>query len=297
MRRALALIALGFAGAGLITSPTSASPSPMPAPAIVPVYDEVRSAIALFRAKENPLSPERGGRRQHPGPGGVFRADDEAYRLGKVKDAELLNRSPEGMAGTLRHAIETSGSGVVFLDEIGAAWADVAGRPSKSASNLAVALRDLGQVAHPAGGSYASRIHIYLSPSFGATAANPAHSGKRRWDGMDPALARAGGVWVEMYRKAGKPLEASVFRDVMPNLDRRLRAAGGSGAGQLHFTFSAANRRPAGAPASCGEPMACQWSLASQGAVNRRVLANGPGAYRVGRQAPRWLAEFNARFI
>ena len=36
-------------------------------------------------------------------------------------------------------------------------------------------------------------------------------------------------------------------------------------------------------------PMACQWARAQSGAVNTRMLANGPGAFRVeGAQAVTW---------
>ncbi|WP_217924848.1 hypothetical protein [Miltoncostaea oceani] len=284
-------------GAAVLMLAGSASGAPRyEVPALVPVYDQLRPATAIFRAKENPLTPERGGRRQSPGPGGVFQLNDETYRLGKVKDAELLGESATQMASYLRFELSNEPSGIIFVDEIGRAWADVSGAPSKDARNLARAMRILSRTAHPDGGTVASRIHIYLAPSFVATVADPEHAGARRWNGMFPALARAGSVWVEMYRAIGVSMPASIWRSVMPRMASKLRQAGGAGIPQLHFAFSSSLRRPAGAPASCGEPMACQWALAEATSPNRRVLANGPGAYRTGRQAPAWLREFNARF-
>ena len=52
---------------------------------------------------------------------------------------------------------------------------------------------------------------------------------------------------------------------------------------------------PAGA-AGCGEPMACQWQLAQATPAGAAMLANGPGAYRVGSQAAAWRAEFDRVF-
>ena len=46
----------------------------------------------------------------------------------------------------------------------------------------------------------------------------------------------------------------------------------------------------------CANPMACQWALADETPLNRRILANGVGSYRTADQAPEWLREFNRRF-
>ena len=38
------------------------------------------------------------------------------------------------------------------------------------------------------------------------------------------------------------------------------------------------------------------WSLAALPGINRAVLANGPGEYRLGGQAAAWLAQFDNYF-
>jgi hypothetical protein len=45
-------------------------------------------------------------------------------------------------------------------------------------------------------------------------------------------------------------------------------------------------------------PMQCQWLRAQTGAVNARILANGPGAFRVsGAQATAWGRLFRQAFL
>jgi hypothetical protein len=44
--------------------------------------------------------------------------------------------------------------------------------------------------------------------------------------------------------------------------------------------------------------MACQWARAQSGAVNNRLLINGPGAYRLnGNQAVTWGRLFRQFFV
>ena len=162
----------------------------------------------------------------------------------------------------------------------------------------------------PYGGTYASRVHVFIAPAMSTAIAagrGPNHNlgrdGKAHfatWRGVMPGLARAGGLWIEMYHgTAGSPrtrsMTAREWRTVVPALLSLTSRAGGS-ARQLHFVFTGNARGPAGAGRACGAPMACSWRLASSSAANRRVLANGPGAYRLGGQAAHWLSEFNARF-
>lgn len=172
---------------------------------------------------------------------------------------------------------------------------------------LSEAMAILAGAAHPAGGSYADRVHVYVAPSMvtsigegrgehftldkaGSKSVRPA------WRGVMPALARAGGVWLEMYHGHGGAVKAKVWRNAPERFGTYLSRHGGAGLAQLHFLVTGTASAPAGAPARCGSPMSCQFALARSTPAGRAVLANGPGAYRTGSQAGEWLAEYNRTF-
>ena len=100
-----------------------------------------------------------------------------------------------------------------------------------------------------------------------------------------PGLARAGGLWLEMYH--GSPgsgtsaMTATEWRRVVPSVPVGLVALRRP-AGTSCTSCSPAARRSRRAPRPrCGPTaMTCSWSLASATAANRRVLANGPGRLR-----------------
>ncbi len=163
----------------------------------------------------------------------------------------------------------------------------------------------------PYGGTYASRVNVFIAPAMSTAIAvgrGPHHNlgrdGKPHfttWRAVMPGLARAGGLWLEMYH--GSPgstgtssMTAREWRTVVPSF-LGVSSRYGGGWNQLHFVFTGGTGLPAGAAASCGATaMACTWTLATATAANRRVLANGPGTYAVGAAASEWLANFNARF-
>lgn len=94
------------------------------------IYDQEEAARQIFTGP-NPLTPERGGLRQDPGAGGVFRADDGPHRLTKVNGRELSTMSVDQMVRTLKGAIDDAplrggGSGLVGVDEIGTFFRDPA---------------------------------------------------------------------------------------------------------------------------------------------------------------------------
>jgi len=64
----------------------------------------------------------------------------------------------------------------------------------------------------------------------------------------------------------------------------------------MKWTRLTSTGMPAGAPSGCGTPMACTWSLASLPGANARILATGPGAYRVGTRAAEWIRQYDLRF-
>lgn len=178
-------------------------------------------------------------------------------------------------------------------------------RPDSPGARLSAAMRILAGTPSPYGGSYASRVHVYVAPAFSTsigagrgTHRNLGNDGKPHratWRGVMPALALSGGVWLEMYHGAGgsTAFTAREWRTVPTAFAGYLGRFGGS-VDRLHFLMSG-TPVPAGAR-GCGSAMSCTWALAEAGAVNRRVMSNGVGAYKVGDQAAEWLAEHNERF-
>jgi hypothetical protein len=165
----------------------------------------------------------------------------------------------------------------------------------------------LAATAHPSGGSYADHVHVYVAPAMvtsigegrgehftldkaGSKSVRPA------WRGVVPGLAKAGGVWLEMYHGHGAAVKAKVWRNVPGRFADYLVRNGGAGLSQLHFLVTGTPTAPPGAPAGCGSPMSCQFELARSTPAGAAVLANGPGAYRTEGQAGEWLAEYNRTF-
>jgi hypothetical protein len=178
--------------------------------------------------------------------------------------------------------------------------------PDGPASRLSQALEILSGVPHPGGGNYAERVQFYVAPAFMSSIAlgrgphhNLGNDGKPHratWRGVMPALARAGGVWLEMYHytRAGgvAPATSAEWRTAPGVFSRYLVRFHGDRT-RLHMMMSAANAMPRGAAATCGTPMTCQWALADSTAAGHLMLLNGPGAYRLGSQATAWRVAFN----
>jgi hypothetical protein len=180
--------------------------------------------------------------------------------------------------------------------------------PDSLGSRFSEAMRILDGTPHPAGGTYADRVHIYVAPAFvsaiGIGRGPHRHLGndgkpqRATWRGVMPALARAGGVWLEMYhfdRRNLGTMSAAIWRATPRSFSAYLRSFGGD-TSRLHFLISGATNPPAGAPAGCGTPMSCQWALARSTPAGRAVLANGVGAYRPGSMTASFRAEFNTYF-
>lgn len=332
-RLALAALALGA-----VAAPASAATSI--------VYDDATAAAVIFTSP-GALSPERGGYRQDPGPGGVFRdrATNDRYSVGKVSARELVPLSADAMAARLREEIDATPSGLVAVDEIGNAfrdpavrisyrWVDVRGTRIRVAGGnevkvtstgyrivrhtpvppvppadhpgmrLTAAMTALAALPYPGGGSYADHVHFYLAPAM-VTAialgrgehfsldATGSKSVRPAWRGVVGALARAGGVWLEMYHGNGQAVESRVWRNAPGRVGDYLARNGGAGSSRVHLVFTGVAAAPAGSPAGCGSPMACQFAVAASTAAGRQALANGSGAYRVGAQAGEWLAQVN----
>lgn len=178
--------------------------------------------------------------------------------------------------------------------------------PGGPASRLSQALETLAGIPYPGGGNYAERVQIYIAPAFMSSIAlgrGPHHNlgndgkpHKATWRGVMPALARAGGVWLEMYHftAAGgmTPATSAEWRAAPGVFSRYLVRFHGDPA-RLHMLMTGAAAAPPGAPAACGAPMACQWALADSTPAGHAMLLNGAGAYRLGSQATAWRVEFN----
>lgn len=177
--------------------------------------------------------------------------------------------------------------------------------PDSIGARFSEAMRILDATPHAAGGSYADRVHLYIAPAFVSSIGvgrgphrNLGPDGKPHratWRGVMPALARAGGIWLEMYHYNGRTVRtmaAPLWRMVPRGFSSYARRFGADPS-RIHFLFSGATDVPRGAPRRCGDAMACQWALARSTPAGRAILANGAGAYRPATMAGALRAEFN----
>ncbi len=311
----------------LIAIATLAVTAPAAAPATSPltlVYDLTPVVEQLVDPPSGPgLSPERGALRQDPGGGGMLAPGDNApFRVAKVSGAALEGMSAEAMADLLRDEIRRGSFGaashLVAIDEIGRRFGDGAPRvprrgmtlppvsPSSPGARFTRAMRIL-DTPSPYGGTWASRVHVYLAPAVHTAIAagrgperNLGRDGKPHWStwrGVMPGLALAGGIHLQMYSGVnGRAVsfDARTWRTVPPSFTGLFGRYGGDPT-RVHFLFTS-GVTPAGSPAGCGDAMACKWTLAESTPAGRAILANGPGVYRIGPDALPWLREFNRRF-
>lgn len=335
---------LAVAGAAIVASVACALPASAGAMSILYDRDPAVQAIVTPTDGQRGLSPDRGAHRQEKSGGHLFYGPaDAAYRVAKVNARDLKDLSAKQIASRLKVAIDHGcgafgcASHLVSVDEAGASMSDgpppeapprrfasrAAARaagpypsvplppvdPDSLGARFSKAMAMLDRPS-PYGGTYASRVHVYIAPAMSTAIAvgrGPHHNlgrdGKPHfttWRGVMPGLARAGGLWLEMYH--GSPgsgtsaMTATEWRNVAPKF-LSVSSRYGGGWDQLHFVFTGGTALPKGAPAGCGPTaMTCSWTLASSTSTNRRVLANGPGAYAVGAAASEWLANFNLRF-
>ncbi|HMM48528.1 MAG TPA: hypothetical protein PKE32_02790 [Miltoncostaeaceae bacterium] len=177
--------------------------------------------------------------------------------------------------------------------------------PDSLGSRFSAAMEILAATPHAAGGSYADRVHVYIAPAFASAIGvgrgperhlgNDGKPQRATWRAVMPGIARAGGVWLEMYHFDGGsvgPMSAQLWRKIPGGFTGYLRRYGGDRT-KVHFLLSGTNRSPVGAPAGCANAMSCQWDLARATAAGRAVLANGVGVYRPGSMTRTFRQEFN----
>jgi hypothetical protein len=268
------------------------------------------------------LSPERGALRQDPGGGGMFAPGDNArYRVAKVSDEEIVSRSAQDIAEILKGQIRRGRAGatshLVAIDEIGRPFGEAPPSPAgrgapprpvdanSPGARFTAAMRILAAEESPYGGTWASRVHVYIAPGMSTAIGagrgpdrNRGRDGKPHrpsWQAVMPGLALAGGVHLQMYNgKGGTPtmFSATNWRRVPTGFLLLFARYGGDGS-RTHFIFTGGV--PAGA-SGCSDAQNCAWKLADSTPAGHGILVNGPGVYRIGGDARAWLREFNARF-
>jgi len=280
-----------------------------------------------------------------PNAGHLFAGDaDKPYRLHHVMTKDLLAKGNDAaMAAHLKAQIDSPvcqftgytvdcGSGMVFVDEIDWRWAEKApnlntpawrGRTSRSQPKrkfpnyvpkareghpgveLSQAMETLAATPHPAGGSYADRVHFFIAPgvvtSIGVGRGKYHNLGRdgrphfRSHEGMRRALQLAGGVWLEMYHydhsgRGRYPFNTYEWQTYPWRFSQYLTGIGVGRPDQAmvqKLRFIISNGKPkakGGAPAVCrsktSAAMDCVFTLANS-VKNRQVLMNGIGQYRM----------------
>jgi hypothetical protein len=177
------------------------------------VYDNLFAANQILEAEAglSPLTLNRGGVRQSA------RTSSSPWGASRLNGTALATQSAPEIADALRRAVDRScgavprrppppncaGSGLVAVDEITPAYEDwdAARRAEQNRDSPAARLSDALQTLKrrsPWGFSYASRVHLYLTGTVATNIARPSPRGPR-FRQLAPGLARAGGVWIEMY--------------------------------------------------------------------------------------------------
>ncbi len=264
------------------------------------------------------LGHRRGALRQEPSTSGLFAADDDAARMAKVTEEDLHGLSADAIAELLREEIDDSPAHLVAFDELTAHEADARGPvvkggripppdPSSPGAQFAQALISL-DVPSPYGGTWASRVHVYIAPAVTSAMAigrgpdrNWGRDGKARlrtYRTVMPGLARAGAIWIEAYHGRTLPLTPFTVDEwtrAPAAFTAEYRRAGGDPS-RLHLLVTGTDTYPVGPlPVGCVTPQACQWVLAESTPAGRAMVANGVGGYRLAAHARSWLAEWQAR--
>jgi hypothetical protein len=316
--RNLTLVVAALAAAAAVAAPSHADAR------LSLVYDTSDVVARLVSPGAGAgLTPERGALRQDPGTGGMLAPGDNApYRVSKVDEKSFLSMTAAQIADVLKGEITEGKDGamshLVAIDEIGRPFGEMPpARPTRGAklapvdpnslgARFSAAMALLAAEESPWGGTWASRVHVYLAPgvvtSIGVgrgTERNLGRDGKPHrptWRGVMPGLAQAGGVHLQMYHGLGgvvTAFTAAEWRASATGVVDLLARYGGDSS-RVHFLFSS-TAIPAGAT-RCADAQECSWKLAESTPAGRTILANGPGVYRIGADAENWMREFNRRF-
>ena len=285
---------------------------------------------------------------------------DRPYRLSGVSGSQLLKAgSALEMATLLHKRIDqldcpfpphgNAGcrSRLVFVDEIDYRFAERApnlntlawrGRTSRNQRKrkfpnyvprpktgqpgyeLTKAMAILAGLPFAGGGTYAERVHFYISPGIVSSIGvgkgkyyNLGRDGRphfRSHEGMRGALRRSGGVWLEMYHfntvnRTRRPFTTGEWRHYPIRFTRYLTGPGATTANpgfvaKMHFLMTrGAPHVAAGAPQVClneALPQACQFTLAAL-PQNAAILANGVGQFKMDGNEAEWRAHVKQLFF
>ena len=170
----------------------------------------------------------------------------------------------------LRDRIARSGGHLVFLDELGPAF------KGRQGDDLGQALRFLQKETTPyAPDGLNLRVHLYVG-SPGQLLADD-----KSWTGARRAMSLAGGVWLEAYHGRDQ-WTAEEWVTWPGEVAKEMDSIGGESK-RVHVLLRG------------GGDHAQTWRLARTGRACA-VLGTGPGAYRLGEDAARFVAEFRRTF-
>lgn len=240
------------------------------------IYDE-HGASSLLTAQQPDgqpgVSPADGFLQQSPAKP-VLPVEAQALKVhvfGGTADTPSIRGLPSGaIARLLLGRVDASPSGTVFIEEF------VGGMGPDLARRIGAAFELLTAQPHPGGGTYADRVHVYVSGLPQYMLREP-----ERWSGAWQAMSLAGGVWLETFSRERRPWTSAEWLTVPRAMTEMLLRHGGS-VDRIHLLLTEA-------------PQDKQWTMARTGAACQ-LLANGPGAYRVHATAPAWVSEFRATF-
>jgi len=309
-------------GPAVGSSPAAVRATPAP---LTIVYDTTPTTHQLVFPTSGPgLSPARGALRQDPGRLGMFvSGDNSPFRISRVSGATLQNMSVSNIVSTLESQMTIGTYGaqahLVAIDELLETYGEnppahpkknspiPAINPNSPGARFTDAMKILASQQSPWGGTWASRVQVYISPGIVTSIAlglGPNHNLnkydrpiRRTWRAVMPGLALAGGLHLEMYHGSGTPLTAftaQLLRSSPGAFLGLLREYHGN-VSTVHLVFTHTTI-PAGAHCGGANAMACSWKLARSTSAGRAILANGPDAYRLGSAASEWLHEFNEEF-
>jgi hypothetical protein len=220
------------------------------------------------------LDPRAGLLQQQPAPQ-VLPSGQQVWKVtsrsGSDATPSIAGLDATAMAHLLTDRIRRSGGHMVFIDELDATFAGAGGETLDQAMTM-LASRPNPYAAGP--GGLARQVHVYV-PGVGGKLANPAAYG-----GAWHAMTLAGGVWLEAY--AGSSQWTPEQWLAWPGAVARRLASLGGDTSRLHLVLF-------------GGAGAATWQQALVGDACT-LLANGPGGYRLGVDAPIFVASFRSVF-
>jgi hypothetical protein len=269
-RRAGATLALAAALAGLLAPAATARLS-----VIYDSADVVQSLVGTQPDGSPGLPTDAGLLQQQPAPQ-VLPASQQVWKVtsrdGSGATPSVAGLDATRMAALLTDRIRRSGGHMVFLDELDRDFAGPDGGALDGALTI-LSGRPNPYPPHEPGG-LARRVHVYV-PSVGNLLANPT-----AWASAWHALTLAGGVWLETY--AGTSQWTPEQWLAWPGAFARRMAALGGDARRIHLVLLGGEGDATWTQALVGDACA--------------LLANGPGAYRLGADAPTFVTRFRAVF-